>query len=162
MKGGELFLCPRQERDVHDVLCHLSIQMAKRFLVPVLNISSSFLVRQKIICHMMAVLLMWVKLSNTVLDNECQVLCHNGSIQGNACSLCDFWKRDFCSAWSRHCATIVLLPLLSYLLGDGSKYRECCYRWDNQKLCLDAGADGISMINTLMGMRIDLKTKKPS
>ena len=24
MKGGELFLCPRQERDVHDVLCHLS------------------------------------------------------------------------------------------------------------------------------------------
>lgn len=29
------------------------------------------------------------------------------------------------------------------------------------KACEDAGADGISMINTLMGMRIDLKTKKP-
>ncbi len=28
------------------------------------------------------------------------------------------------------------------------------------KACEDAGADGISMINTLMGMRIDLKTKK--
>lgn len=27
--------------------------------------------------------------------------------------------------------------------------------------CEEAGADGISMINTLMGMRIDLKTKKP-
>lgn len=27
--------------------------------------------------------------------------------------------------------------------------------------CEKAGADGISMINTLMGMRIDLKTKKP-
>lgn len=27
--------------------------------------------------------------------------------------------------------------------------------------CEDAGADGISMINTLLGMRIDLKTKKP-
>ena len=27
--------------------------------------------------------------------------------------------------------------------------------------CENAGADGISMINTLMGMRIDLKTKKP-
>ena len=29
------------------------------------------------------------------------------------------------------------------------------------KACADAGADGISMINTLLGMRIDLKTKKP-
>ncbi len=29
------------------------------------------------------------------------------------------------------------------------------------KACEDAGADGISMINTLMGMRIDLKTKRP-
>lgn len=29
------------------------------------------------------------------------------------------------------------------------------------KACEDAGADGISMINTLMGMRIDLNTKKP-
>lgn len=29
------------------------------------------------------------------------------------------------------------------------------------KACEDAGADGISMINTLMGMRIDLKSKKP-
>ncbi len=29
------------------------------------------------------------------------------------------------------------------------------------KACEDAGADGISMINTMMGMRIDLKTKKP-
>ena len=27
--------------------------------------------------------------------------------------------------------------------------------------CEEAGADGISMINTLMGMRIDLRTKKP-
>jgi len=29
------------------------------------------------------------------------------------------------------------------------------------KACEKAGADGISMINTLLGMRIDLKTKKP-
>lgn len=29
------------------------------------------------------------------------------------------------------------------------------------KACENAGADGISMINTLLGMRIDLKTKKP-
>ena len=29
------------------------------------------------------------------------------------------------------------------------------------KACEDAGADGISMINSLLGMRIDLKTKKP-
>lgn len=29
------------------------------------------------------------------------------------------------------------------------------------KACEDAGADGISLINTLMGMRIDLKTQKP-
>ena len=29
------------------------------------------------------------------------------------------------------------------------------------KACEQAGADGISMINTLMGMRIDLRTKKP-
>lgn len=29
------------------------------------------------------------------------------------------------------------------------------------KACEDAGADGISMINTMLGMRIDLKTKKP-
>ena len=29
------------------------------------------------------------------------------------------------------------------------------------KACEDAGADGISLINTMMGMRIDLKTKKP-
>lgn len=29
------------------------------------------------------------------------------------------------------------------------------------KACEEAGADGISMINTLMGMRIDLKSKKP-
>ncbi len=32
---------------------------------------------------------------------------------------------------------------------------------DIAKACEDAGADGISMINTLMGMRIDLKSKKP-
>lgn len=29
------------------------------------------------------------------------------------------------------------------------------------KVCEDAGADGISLINTLLGMRIDLKTKRP-
>ena len=29
------------------------------------------------------------------------------------------------------------------------------------KACEDAGADGISMINTMLGMRINLKTKKP-
>ena len=29
------------------------------------------------------------------------------------------------------------------------------------KACEDAGADGICLINTLLGMRIDLKTKKP-
>lgn len=29
------------------------------------------------------------------------------------------------------------------------------------KACEQAGADGISLINTLMGMRIDLKTKRP-
>ncbi|MBR4053859.1 MAG: dihydroorotate dehydrogenase [Clostridia bacterium] len=29
------------------------------------------------------------------------------------------------------------------------------------KACEEAGADGISLINTMMGMRIDLKTKKP-
>jgi dihydroorotate dehydrogenase (NAD+) catalytic subunit len=29
------------------------------------------------------------------------------------------------------------------------------------RACEEAGADGISLINTLMGMRIDLKTKKP-
>ena len=29
------------------------------------------------------------------------------------------------------------------------------------KACEDAGADGISLINTLMGMRLDLKTRRP-
>jgi dihydroorotate dehydrogenase (NAD+) catalytic subunit len=29
------------------------------------------------------------------------------------------------------------------------------------KACEDAGANGLSLINTLLGMRIDLKTKKP-
>jgi len=29
------------------------------------------------------------------------------------------------------------------------------------KACADAGADGLTLINTLLGMRIDLKTKKP-
>ncbi len=29
------------------------------------------------------------------------------------------------------------------------------------KACEDAGADGLSLINTLLGMRIDLKTKRP-
>ena len=29
------------------------------------------------------------------------------------------------------------------------------------KACEEAGADGISLINTMLGMRIDLKTKKP-
>lgn len=29
------------------------------------------------------------------------------------------------------------------------------------KACEDAGADGVSLINTMLGMRIDLKTKKP-
>ena len=32
---------------------------------------------------------------------------------------------------------------------------------DIAKACEAAGADGISMINTMLGMRIDLKTKKP-
>lgn len=32
---------------------------------------------------------------------------------------------------------------------------------DIAKACEEAGADGISMINTLLGMRIDLKTKRP-
>lgn len=32
---------------------------------------------------------------------------------------------------------------------------------DIAKACEDGGADGISMINTLLGMRIDLKTRKP-
>jgi dihydroorotate dehydrogenase (NAD+) catalytic subunit len=29
------------------------------------------------------------------------------------------------------------------------------------KACADAGADGLSLINTLMGMRIDLRTRRP-
>ena len=29
------------------------------------------------------------------------------------------------------------------------------------KACEEAGADGISLINTLLGMKIDLKTRKP-
>ena len=29
------------------------------------------------------------------------------------------------------------------------------------KACENAGADGISLINTMLGMRIDLRTKKP-
>ncbi len=29
------------------------------------------------------------------------------------------------------------------------------------RACADAGADGVSLINTLMGMRIDLKTRRP-
>ncbi|MBQ5727859.1 MAG: nitronate monooxygenase, partial [Mailhella sp.] len=29
------------------------------------------------------------------------------------------------------------------------------------RACADAGADGLSLINTLLGMRIDLRTKKP-
>jgi dihydroorotate dehydrogenase (NAD+) catalytic subunit len=29
------------------------------------------------------------------------------------------------------------------------------------KACEDAGADGISLINTLLGMKIDIRTKKP-
>ena len=29
------------------------------------------------------------------------------------------------------------------------------------KACEDAGADGLSLINTLLGMRIDLKTRRP-
>ena len=32
---------------------------------------------------------------------------------------------------------------------------------DMAKACEDAGADGISLINTLLGMRIDLRTRKP-
>ena len=32
---------------------------------------------------------------------------------------------------------------------------------DMAKACEDAGADGISLINTLLGMRIDLKTRRP-
>ena len=32
---------------------------------------------------------------------------------------------------------------------------------DIAKACEDAGADGLSLINTLMGMRLDLKTRKP-
>lgn len=32
---------------------------------------------------------------------------------------------------------------------------------DISKACEDAGADGISLINTLLGMRIDLRTRKP-
>ena len=32
---------------------------------------------------------------------------------------------------------------------------------DIAKACEDAGADGLSLINTLMGMRINLKTRKP-
>lgn len=32
---------------------------------------------------------------------------------------------------------------------------------DIAKACEDAGADGVSLINTILGMRIDLRTKKP-
>ena len=32
---------------------------------------------------------------------------------------------------------------------------------DIAKACEDAGADGLSLINTVMGMRLDLKTRKP-
>ena len=32
---------------------------------------------------------------------------------------------------------------------------------DIAKACEDAGADGVSLINTLLGMRIDLRTRKP-
>ena len=46
------------------------------------------------------------------------------------------------------------MPFGSYQCGDD-------LAMSNAVACLKAGADAVSLINTLLGMRIDLKTKKP-
>ena len=53
------------------------------------------------------------------------------------------------------CRAVTKKPLITKLSPNQTDIRE------NARLCIEAGSDGLSVINTLMGMAIDAKTRRP-
>lgn len=53
------------------------------------------------------------------------------------------------------CRAATKKPLITKLSPNQTDIRE------NARLCIEAGSDGLSVINTLMGMAIDAKTRRP-
>ena len=92
------------------------------------------------------------KLNDTDIDMiEMKISCPNvkqGGVQfGTSCA----GVEDITKAVRAHCKK----PLMVKLSPNVTDITEIA------KACEDAGADGISLINTLLGMRIDLRTKRP-
>jgi len=53
------------------------------------------------------------------------------------------------------CRAVTRKPLITKLSPNQTDIRE------NARLCIEAGSDGLSVINTLMGMAIDARTRRP-
>jgi dihydroorotate dehydrogenase (NAD+) catalytic subunit len=53
------------------------------------------------------------------------------------------------------CRAVTRKPLITKLSPNQTDIRE------NARLCIEAGSDGLSVINTIMGMAIDAKTRRP-
>jgi dihydroorotate dehydrogenase (NAD+) catalytic subunit len=53
------------------------------------------------------------------------------------------------------CRAVTRKPIITKLSPNQTDIKE------NARLCIEAGSDGLSVINTIMGMAIDAKTRKP-
>ena len=53
------------------------------------------------------------------------------------------------------CRAVTKKPLITKLSPNQTDIKE------NARLCIEAGSDGLAVINTVMGMAIDVKTRKP-
>ena len=53
------------------------------------------------------------------------------------------------------CRAVTSKPLITKLSPNQTDIRE------NARLCIEAGSDGLAVINTIMGMAIDVKTRRP-
>ena len=57
--------------------------------------------------------------------------------------------------WWSACWAVTTKPLITKLSPNQTDIRE------NARRCIEAGTDGLSVINTLMGMAIDVETRRP-
>ena len=134
-----------QNPGAHHVIAHELVEMKKYFHKPVIANVSGFSVDEYVkLCRMMdeAEQVGWI---------EVNVSCPNVHNGGMAFGV----SVESVQAVARAVKKAASKPIFIKLSPNVTDIVSIA------KACEDAGADGISLINTLLGMRIDLKTKRP-
>lgn len=134
-----------QNPGIDKVLSEELLKLKKYYSKPVIANISGFSIDEYVRCCAMA------DKSEQIGMIELNISCpnvHNGGMSfGTSC--------DSAMEVTRAVKAVTTKPLFVKLTPNAPNIAEIA------AACESAGADGISLINTLLGMRIDLKTKKP-